>query len=89
MLRVLPANARCRPADRPVSLPVIPSCHPPAVVSYVVLPVRARDLLTKKMASSLIKIGDLAVWLVGQVCVLPQAGGDARIPGATCTDATQ
>lgn len=39
----------------------------PAVVSFVLFPVRAGGLLKKKMASTLIKVGDLAVWIVGQV----------------------
>jgi uncharacterized membrane protein YccC len=59
-----------------------------AVVSFVLFPVRARGLLQKKMASSLIKIGDLAVWIVGQVCVLPQPGSNQNIPGASDTDDT-
>lgn len=64
-LGVLPAKGLCASLCASASLDL--RCPPsPAVVSYVVLPVRARDLLTKKMASTLIKIGDMAVWLLGQ-----------------------
>lgn len=42
------------------------------------------------MASTLTQIGDLGVWLVGQVCVLPHpasnAHGTASLPGASGTD---
>lgn len=60
-----PSARAARHGTHPVSLG--PPCSPHTVVSFVVLPVRARGLLQKKMASTLIKIGDLAVWLVGQV----------------------
>lgn len=84
-----PAVISHGPIPNPPSLPQpLPTC-PPAVVSYVVFPVRARALLKKKMARTLIKIGDLAVWLLGQVCVVPQPsppGGRASLPGATDTD---
>ena len=63
---------RCAPLPVPyrslMKPPTYLSFH--AVVSFVLFPVRARGLLQKKMASTLIKIGDLAVWIVGQVRLL-------------------
>lgn len=47
--------------------PPPPPPPPLAVVSFLVFPVRARGLLQKKMASTLIRVGDLGVWLMGQV----------------------
>ncbi|KAI3437663.1 hypothetical protein D9Q98_000113 [Chlorella vulgaris] len=61
-----------------------------AVVSFFVLPVRARDMLERHMASTLIKMGDLAVWLVGQACVPPAPGSSTPrsgdMPGRSGTD---
>ena len=39
------------------------------------------------MARTLIRTGDLSVWLLGQVCVLPAK--DGRLPGASDTDAAR
>lgn len=66
---------------------ISPACC--AVVSFFVLPVRARDMLERHMASTLIKMGDLAVWLVGQACVPPAPGSTPRsgdMPGRSGTD---
>lgn len=57
-----------------------------AVVSFFVFPVRARSLLQKKMASTLIRVGDLAVWLLGQACVPPAPGTGGSMPGRSATD---
>lgn len=79
LLRPHLLHARCALG---CSTPNYPACLPPAalpsrapastppllaVVSFVLFPVRARGLLQRKMASTLIKVGDLAVWTVGQV----------------------
>jgi hypothetical protein len=55
-------------------------------VSYVAFPIRASQLLEKKMASTLVRLGDLAVWLLGQACV-PLGPGGGDMPGRSGTDA--
>ncbi|GAB4819315.1 hypothetical protein N2152v2_006361 [Parachlorella kessleri] len=54
------------------------------LVSVLVFPIRARWLIQRDTASLLIKIGDLGVWALHQVCVTPDA--DLNLPGATWTD---
>ena len=62
------------------------------MVSFLIFPVRARSLLERQMATSLIQIGDLTVWLVGQVCgtpAAPSAAGSSaviRMQGSSGTD---
>ncbi len=68
------------------ALACLPACLPLAVVSFFVLPVRASVLLEKKMARTLVRIGDLAVWLIGQACVPPAPGSSSAMPGMSGTD---
>jgi hypothetical protein len=42
-------------------------------------------MLEKRMASTLRRLGDLAVWLVGQVCV-PPAPTTGAMPGRSGSD---
>ena len=78
------------PPAAPPSPPTAPPLSPSLpVVSFVVFPVRARGLLERKMASTMVQIGDLAVWLVGQACTPPAPGTPGRLPGASGTDGKQ
>ena len=76
-------------ATHHVLLPILHTALHAAVVSFLVFPVRARSLLERQMATTLIQIGDLTVWLVGQVCGTPAAaasGAVIRMQGSSGTD---